>query len=63
MITTLEAALDALQSALADVDRQVAAARALGRVVGQFSPAAPSFWYADRTYWWILPRDLIGVIG
>jgi len=63
VITTLEAALNALQSALADGDRQVAAARVLGRVAGQFSPAAPTSWYVDRTYWWILPRDLIGVIG
>ena len=46
MIATREAAIDALQSALADVDNKVGAARTLGRVAGQFSPAAPTSWLA-----------------
>ena len=46
MITTREDAMDALQGALADVDNPVGAARALGRVAGQFQPAVSTSWQA-----------------
>ena len=49
MTTTIQAATDALRTALADVDdNKVGAARALGRVAGQFSPPAPTSWEAFR---------------
>ena len=48
MIRTREAALDALQGALDDVDNPLSAARALVRVAEQFRPAAATSWEAFR---------------
>ena len=47
MITTTNAAIDALQSALADVDNNLAAGRALGRVACQFR--SPLNFFCGRT--------------
>ena len=48
MITTPKAAIAALRSALADVDNDVAAGRALGDVASRFLPVVGTQWESFR---------------
>ena len=48
VITTSNAAVDALTKALEDVDNKVGAGRAVGQVARRFRPVAPTSWEAFR---------------